>query len=70
MWLFYLAVEPYARRLRPWTLVSWTRFLGGGLGDPVVGRDTLVGLAWAVLLFASCRCLTSSRPSSASPRPT
>ena len=52
VWLFYLAVEPYARRLRPWTLVSWTRFLGGGLGDPVVGRDTLVGLTWAVLLFA------------------
>jgi serine/threonine-protein kinase len=48
VWLFYLAVEPYGRRLRPWTLVSWTRFLGGGLGDPVVGRDTLVGLAWAV----------------------
>ena len=51
VWLFYLAVEPYARRLRPWTLVSWTRLLGGGLGDPVVGRDTLVGLAWAVILF-------------------
>ena len=51
VWLFYLAVEPYARRLRPWTLVSWTRFLGGGLGDPVVGRDTLAGLAWAVLVF-------------------
>jgi serine/threonine-protein kinase len=48
VWLFYLAVEPYARRLRPWTLVSWTRLLGGGLSDPVVGRDTLVGLAWAV----------------------
>jgi hypothetical protein len=52
VWLFYLAVEPYARRLRPWTLVSWTRLLGGGLGDPVVGRDTLVGFAWAVLAFA------------------
>ena len=51
VWLFYLAVEPYARRLRPWTLVSWTRFLGGGLGDPVVGRDALVGIAWAVLAF-------------------
>ncbi len=57
VWLFYLAVEPYARRLRPWTLVSWTRFLGGGLGDPVVGRDTLVGLAWAVLAVRPrCRC--------------
>jgi eukaryotic-like serine/threonine-protein kinase len=49
VWLFYLAVEPYARRLRPWTLVSWTRLLGGGLGDPVVGRDTLIGLAWALV---------------------
>jgi serine/threonine-protein kinase len=52
VWLFYLAVEPYARRLRPWTLVSWTRLLAGGVGDPVVGRDTLVGLAWAILVFA------------------
>ena len=51
VWLFYLAVEPYARRLRPWTLVSWTRLLGGGVSDPVVGRDTLVGLAWAIGLF-------------------
>ena len=51
VWLVYLAVEPYARRLRPWTLVSWTRFLGGGFSDPVVGRDVLVGLAWAVLVF-------------------
>jgi hypothetical protein len=50
VWLFYLAVEPYARRLRPWTLVSWTRFLSGGLSDPVVGRDTLIGLAWAVVV--------------------
>jgi hypothetical protein len=48
VWLVYLAVEPYARRLRPWTLVSWTRILGGGFSDPVVGRDALLGLAWAV----------------------
>ncbi len=51
VWLVYLAVEPYARRLRPWTLVSWTRFLGGGFSDPVVGRDVLLGLAWGVLVF-------------------
>ena len=31
VWLFYLALEPYVRRLRPWTLVSWTRLLNGGL---------------------------------------
>ena len=47
----YLAVEPYARRLRPWTLVSWTHFLGGGFTDPVVGRDVLAGVAWALLMF-------------------
>ena len=51
VWLVYLAVEPYARRLRPWTLVSWTRFLGGGFSDPVVGRDMLAGVAWAVLVY-------------------
>ncbi len=50
VWLFYLAVEPYARRLRPWTLVSWTRLLNGGVADPVVGRDLLAGLAWAVIM--------------------
>jgi hypothetical protein len=31
--------------------VTWTRVLGGGFSDPVVGRDTLVGVAWAVLVF-------------------
>ena len=51
VWLVYLAVEPYARRLRPWTLVSWTRFLGGGFSDPVVARDILAGVAWAILVY-------------------
>jgi serine/threonine-protein kinase len=45
VWLFYLALEPYVRRLRPWTLVSWTRLLNGGWRDAVVGRDLLVGVA-------------------------
>ncbi len=50
LWLFYLALEPYVRRLRPWTLVSWTRALNGGLRDAVVGRDALIGMSWAALL--------------------
>jgi hypothetical protein len=50
LWLFYLALEPYVRRLRPWTLVAWTRVLSGGLSDAVVGRDALVGLAWGALV--------------------
>jgi serine/threonine protein kinase len=49
-WLFYLALEPYVRRLRPRTLVSWTRLLGGGLGDAVVGRDALAGATWGALM--------------------
>ena len=49
-WLFYLALEPYVRRLRPWTLVSWARLLGGGWRDAVVGRDSLIGMVWGALL--------------------
>jgi serine/threonine-protein kinase len=57
VWLFYLALEPYVRRLRPWTLVSWTRLLNGGLRDAVVGRDALIGMTWGVamaLVFVLC----------------
>ena len=50
LWLFYLALEPYVRRLRPWTLVSWTRALNGGTRDVVVGRDLLFGMTWGALL--------------------
>jgi hypothetical protein len=50
IWLFYLALEPYVRRLRPWTLVSWARLLGGGWRDPVVGRDSLIGMVWGALV--------------------
>jgi serine/threonine protein kinase len=50
VWLFYLALEPSVRRLRPRTLVSWTRLLGGGLGDVAVGRDALVGATWGAVM--------------------
>jgi hypothetical protein len=50
VWVFYLALEPYVRRLRPWTLVSWTRLLNGGVRDAVVGRDVLVGLVFGAAL--------------------
>jgi hypothetical protein len=46
IWLFYLALEPYVRRMRPWTLISWTRLLAGGWRDGVVARDSLIGMAW------------------------
>ena len=50
LWIFYLALEPYARRVWPQTLISWTRLLGGGWNDGRVGSDALVGATWGTLL--------------------
>jgi len=50
VWLFYLAVEPYVRRLWPGTLVAWSRALEGRFRDPLVGRHILLG-ALAGLAF-------------------
>jgi serine/threonine-protein kinase len=43
VWLFYVALEPYVRRLWPNTLIAWTRALDGRLRDPLVGRHVLFG---------------------------
>lgn len=56
VWILYLALEPYVRRLWPGTLVSWSRFLSGRLQDPLVGRDILIGGlvgAWIVFVILS-----------------
>jgi serine/threonine-protein kinase len=50
LWVFYLALEPHARRLWPHALISWTRLLAGGWRDPRVGRDVLVGATFAAVL--------------------
>jgi len=50
VWIFYMAVEPYARRLWPHVLVTWVRFVGGRWRDPLVGRDILVGVASGAFL--------------------
>jgi serine/threonine-protein kinase len=42
-WLFYVALEPYVRRLWPNTLIAWTRVLEGRFRDPLVGRHILLG---------------------------
>ena len=55
VWLFYLALEPYARRLWPRTLTSWVRIFRGRFRDPLVGRDLLIGCAlgaaWPLSLY-------------------
>ena len=51
-YVFYLAIEPYARRLWPRMLVSWVRVLEGRFRDPLVGRDLLLGcVAGAAIPF-------------------
>jgi hypothetical protein len=49
MWLAYVAIEPYVRRLWPRMLVSWARLSSGRLRDPMVGRDVLAGLLLGAL---------------------
>ncbi len=43
VWIFYLALEPYVRRVWPETVISWSRLLAGRWIDPLVGRDVLIG---------------------------
>jgi serine/threonine-protein kinase len=47
-WVLYIALEPHIRRVWPETIIGWTRLLGGGVRDPLVGRDVLVGVLIAV----------------------
>jgi serine/threonine-protein kinase len=48
-YIFYLAIEPYARRIWPQMLVSWVRVLEGRFRDPLVARDLLLGAAGGAL---------------------
>ncbi len=49
MWIFYMALEPYVRRVWPETVISWSRLLSGKWIDPLVGRDVLAGAAVGVI---------------------
>ena len=51
VWVFYLALEPYVRRLWPSLIVSWVRLLDGRFRDPLVGRDLSIGLLTGVGLM-------------------
>ncbi len=51
IWAFYIALEPAVRRRWPHTLISWTRVMGGRFTDPLVARDTLVGLVFGLALI-------------------
>jgi serine/threonine-protein kinase len=49
-WIWYIALEPYARRLWPDRMVSWMRALDGRVRDALVGRDLLIGALFGVAL--------------------
>ncbi len=49
VYVLYLALEPYARRLWPRMLVSWVRLIGGRFRDPLVGRDLLIGVVYGAI---------------------
>lgn len=57
LYMIYLALEPFIRRRMPHLLISWSRLLGGGLRDPLVGRDVLLGIACGAALVAFMRGL-------------
>src|ERR1017187_3932685 len=46
VWILYMAIEPIARRRWPHSMISWNRLLAGGVRDPLVGRDVLVGVTF------------------------
>jgi hypothetical protein len=50
MWILYLALEPYVRRLWPEMLISWIRVLSGNLRDSRVARDALIGSVGGVVM--------------------
>jgi hypothetical protein len=55
LWMVYIAIEPYARRRWPHALISWTAALSGRIRDPIIGRDVLLGIAFAAAALVGDR---------------
>lgn len=71
IWVFYIAIEPLARRRWPEMLISWTRLLAGRAGDAMVGRDVLAGvvtgIAVVILLLLTAIVVPDAEPLSLAP---
>lgn len=65
-WLYYVALEPLARRYWPEMLVTWSRGLSGRWQDPAIGRDILcgmlVGIVFSLLAFGMLRASPATEP--------
>ena len=57
--LFYLAIQPWVRRYWPEAMITWSRVLAGRWRDPVVARDVLVGIVWAMISTLAQRLVTA-----------
>ena len=57
-WLMYIALEPFVRRQWPERIIAWSRLLAGGVRDPLVGRDILLGAVFGTAI-PLCFMLTS-----------
>jgi serine/threonine-protein kinase len=51
--LLHLALEPFVRRRWPEWIISWSRLLAGDVRDPLVGRDVLIGGAFAGVIMVT-----------------
>ncbi len=51
IWLCYLAMEPYVRRIWPRLLVAWVRLMSGRWRDPLIGREVLIGLSLGMVIY-------------------
>lgn len=49
-WIYYLALEPFVRRIWPKVLVSWNRVLQGRFTDPHVAQEILYGCVCGALV--------------------
>ena len=49
-WIYYLALEPFVRRIWPKVLVSWNRLLQGRFTDPHVAQEILYGCVGGALV--------------------
>ena len=47
-WIYYVALEPYVRRRWPQIMIAWSRLLGGGVRDALVGGHVLIGIAMGI----------------------
>ena len=68
VWLMYMALEPYLRRLWPRVLVPWARLVAGRIRDPIIGRDILAGFVFASVNAVTVLAARALSGPSAEPR--